>query len=85
MSPFRSTSAAALGLLCAIAATTAAQVPGRSPIVPRGTRAAAVSSQGELPVKYTGKPTTEAITAGDLMTRLYILLRRQHIVRDRVR
>src|SRR5947208_3004261 len=26
----------------------------------------------ELPLKYTGKPTTPAITAADLMTRLYI-------------
>src|SRR3954469_11575700 len=30
------------------------------------------NAKGELPIKYTGKPTTPEITAADLMTRLYI-------------
>src|SRR5437867_11635630 len=30
------------------------------------------AQQKQLPLKYTGKPTTSAITAADLMTRLYI-------------
>ncbi len=29
-------------------------------------------SQGPLPIKYSGPPTVAAITAGDLMTRLYV-------------
>src|SRR5438552_16318340 len=32
----------------------------------------AAGQQKQLPLKYTGKPTTSAITAADLMTRLYI-------------
>jgi hypothetical protein len=35
-------------------------------------RAAAPKPMLELPLKYSGKPTTPAITAADLMTRLYI-------------
>ena len=34
---------------------------------------AALSAQAPLPLKYSGPPTTAAITAGDLMTRLYIV------------
>ncbi len=33
---------------------------------------AAMAQEGNLPVKYKAKPTTAAITAGDLMSRLYI-------------
>jgi hypothetical protein len=37
-----------------------------------GLGAAAASGQSTLPLKYAPKPTTPAITAADLMTRLYI-------------
>ena len=36
------------------------------------TRPAAASAVPELPIKYTGKPTTAPISAADLMTRLYV-------------
>jgi hypothetical protein len=36
------------------------------------TRPAVASASSELPLKYTGKPTTAPISAADLMTRLYI-------------
>ncbi|MDB4881248.1 MAG: hypothetical protein JWL95_14, partial [Gemmatimonadetes bacterium] len=32
----------------------------------------AAAQTAELPVKYTGKPTSPEISASDLMTRLYI-------------
>ena len=39
---------------------------------PRASRAVVASGSAELPLKYTGKPTTAPISAADLMTRLYI-------------
>jgi hypothetical protein len=33
---------------------------------------AGLAAQAPLPLKYSGPPTTAAITAGDLMTRLYL-------------
>ena len=52
----------ALGVLLALPTLASAQAP--API--RG------PAPRELPVKYTGKPTTPPISAADLMTRLYI-------------
>ena len=52
----------ALGALLALPTLASAQAP--APIKGAAPR--------ELPVKYTGKPTTPAISAADLMTRLYI-------------
>jgi hypothetical protein len=59
MSSFRSL---VLPLLCALALV---------PPAARGQRPSG-SAPVELPLKYVGKPTTAAITAADLMTRLYI-------------
>jgi hypothetical protein len=58
MLPVRAAAALALGALLSIASTTTAQTGN-------GTRS-------ELPLKYTGGPTTPEITAADLMTRLYV-------------
>ena len=44
----------------------------RKAIVALLVMAPAVNAQSTLPLKYSGKPTTPAITAADLMTRLYI-------------
>ena len=56
--------AAALALATACMAT--------QPPVESATSAAASTTAGALPLKYTGPATSAAITAGDLMTRLYI-------------
>ena len=66
-------SSLAVALVITVAAPIAnaqSQAPG--PTVPRGARTLVVGPRTELPRTYTGKPTTEAITAADLMTRLYI-------------
>jgi hypothetical protein len=70
MFPVRWAGVAMLGLLLTPRVSANAQVrdPSRRP----ATVAAASTPRAELPVKYSGPPTTEAITAGDLMTRLYI-------------
>ena len=62
----------AVAIVIAAASIAHAQAPGPGPTVPRGARTLLVGSRTELPRKFTGKPTTEAITAADLMTRLYI-------------
>ena len=72
MSPVRSASTTVLGLLLLVAPVVSAQVSGRAPTVPRGEKTSAIPSKTELPLKYVGKPTVEAITSADLMTRLYI-------------
>ena len=41
-------------------------------VMPAGLIALQAGRSRELPLKYSGPPTTAAITAGDLMTRLYI-------------
>jgi len=64
-------SSLAVALVIAIAPTVSAQ-NRREPTVPRGATTGVVATRAELPRTYTGKPTTEAITAADLMTRLYI-------------
>ena len=64
-------SSLAVALVIAIAPIVSAQ-NRREPTVPRGATTGVVASHPELPRTYTGKPTTEAITAADLMTRLYI-------------
>ncbi len=69
--PARSTSALALGLLLTATAVAAAQT-GREPTIPRGSKTAIVDAVQELPIKYSGPPTIAAITAADLMTRLYV-------------
>src|SRR3954471_7645328 len=46
----------------AVAATLGVAAPALSPR----------NAKGQLPIKYTGKPTTPEISAADLMTRLYI-------------
>ncbi len=71
MSPVRWTSVLTLGLLFAVTSSVAAQT-GTSPTVPPRAKTADVAPRAELPLKYAGPPTTEPITAGDLMTRLYI-------------
>ena len=71
MSCVRLASVAMLGLLvasCLPAQSKATTDPGRK----TATIAAATSPRAELPLKYAGPPTTEAISAADLMTRLYI-------------
>jgi hypothetical protein len=69
MSAARSASIAMLGLLLSLRVIAQApRDPGRRP----ATIAAAVGPRAELPLKYAGPPTTDAITAADLMTRLYI-------------
>ncbi|MEP6730198.1 MAG: hypothetical protein ABJE10_06160, partial [bacterium] len=70
MSSVRFTAAVALGAVFAVAPVATAQMSGRQPTVPKGAKATATNS--ELPLKYTGKPTTPEISAADLMTRLYI-------------
>jgi len=57
MSSVRSITALTLGGLLLHAASGAAQT---------------TSAKAELPIKYTGKPTSQEISASDLMTRLYI-------------
>jgi hypothetical protein len=59
----RSAATVALGALIGMPALGTAQAPA-NPAAPAAPR--------ELPRKYTGKPTTAAITPADLMTRLYI-------------
>jgi len=61
----------AIALVIAIAPIVSAQ-NRHEPTVPRGATTGVVATRPELPRTYTGKPTTEAITAADLMTRLYI-------------
>ena len=63
---FRTTAGLALGALLA------ASAPGRAQATAERARAAAPKTMLELPLKYTGGPTTPAITPADLMTRLYI-------------
>jgi hypothetical protein len=63
MSFVRSAIHLALGALFIAPAAAAAQAA--APV-------AGTSAPRELPLKYTGKPTTPAITPADLMTRLYI-------------
>ncbi len=67
----RSTAACTLGALLATASIGTAQTAGTSPALP-GSAKIAAGATSELPLKYTGKPTTEEISAADLMTRLYI-------------
>ena len=68
----RSTSACAAGLLLTASSIVGAQSGLPAPTVPRDSRTSDVSARRELPIKYSGPPTTAEITAGDLMTRLYI-------------
>jgi hypothetical protein len=49
---------------------TGAGAPPR-PASVAGARAASAGADGALPLKYTPRPTVPAITAGDLMSRLY--------------
>jgi hypothetical protein len=66
--PFvRTATRLALGVSLAAPALASAQATA----TPR-VRAAAPAAARELPLKYTGKPTTAPISAADLMTRLYI-------------
>ena len=67
----RQVSVAMLGLLLSSRVSAQAQTP-RDPGRKTSTVAAAVAPRAELPVKYAGPATTDAITAADLMTRLYI-------------
>ena len=67
----RSASAVALALLFTMPCLARAQV-AREPTKRPVSIAAAVAPRAELPIKYVGPPTTGPITAGDLMTRLYI-------------
>ena len=62
----------ATALVVAAAPIAFAQQARNGPTLPRGAKTGAVATRTELPRTYTGKPTTEAITASDLMTRLYI-------------
>ena len=64
---FRTAAGFALGVLLAAPSLGHAQATVAAP-----KRAAAAKTMLELPLKYTGKPTTPAITPADLMTRLYI-------------
>jgi hypothetical protein len=64
---FRTTAGLALGVLLAAPTLAHAQATIAAP-----KSAAAPKTMLELPLKYTGKPTTPAITPADLMTRLYI-------------
>jgi hypothetical protein len=66
MSFSRTAAGFALGVLLAAPAPAHAQA-ATAPSPPASSKAAA-----ELPLKYTGKPTTAAITPADLMTRVYI-------------
>ncbi|MEP6730025.1 MAG: hypothetical protein ABJE10_05285, partial [bacterium] len=70
MSSRRFTAAIALSAVFTVARVATAQMSERQPTAPKGAKATATNS--ELPLKYTGKPTTPEISAGDLMTRLYI-------------
>jgi hypothetical protein len=67
MSLSRATAALALGGLLAAPTLAGAQATTAGPA-----RAAAAKTMLGLPLKYTGGPTTPAITPADLMTRLYI-------------
>ena len=64
MPSVRTAAALALGVLLVLPALAPAQSVAR-------VRAVAPAA-GDLPLKYTGKPTTGPISAADLMTRLYI-------------
>ena len=64
---FRTAAGFALGVLLVAPSPGHAQAAVAAP-----KRAAAAKTMLELPLKYTGKPTTPAITPADLMTRLYI-------------
>jgi hypothetical protein len=66
MSFFRIATGVAFGALIAAPALAGAQAATSA------ARAAAPKPMLELPLKYSGKPTTPAITPADLMTRLYI-------------
>src|SRR5690349_4382645 len=63
----RTTAGLALGVLLAAPALADAQATTAD-----RARAAAPKTMLELPLKYTGGPTTPAISPADLMTRLYI-------------
>jgi hypothetical protein len=65
---FRTIAGLALGVLLTAPALAGAQAATTA----GPTRAAATKTMLELPLKYTGGPTTPAITPADLMTRLYI-------------
>jgi hypothetical protein len=67
MSLSRTAAGFVLGVLLAAPALANAQATTAGPA-----RAAAPKTMLELPLKYSGKPTTAAITPADLMTRLYI-------------
>ena len=67
MSLSRTAAGLALGVLLTAPSLGHAQAAVAAP-----KRAAAPKTMLELPLKYTGKPTTPAITPADLMTRLYI-------------
>ena len=69
--PVRLASIAMLGLLPTVRVSAQAKTT-RAPGRQTATVAAAMSPRAELPLKYAGPPTTEAISAADLMTRLYI-------------
>jgi hypothetical protein len=64
---FRTTAGLALGVLLAAPALAGAQATTAD-----RAGAAAPKTMLEMPLKYTGGPTTAAITPADLMTRLYI-------------
>ena len=68
MSFSRTAAGLALGVLLAAPAPAPAHAQAATaPPPPASSKAAA-----ELPLKYTGKPTTAAITPADLMTRVYV-------------
>ena len=68
----RSATAFALGLLFTMASTADAQANRSGPTIPKAAKTANDTGVPELPLKYSGPATTEAITAADLMTRLYV-------------
>ncbi len=72
MFPVRSASAIAAGMITCASSIAAAQASRPEPTVPKRARTVTVEPRKELPVKYVGPPTAGPITAGDLMTRLYI-------------
>jgi hypothetical protein len=65
MPSVRTAAQLALGGLLFISAAASAQTAAKPRVSP-------AAASGELPLKYTGKPTTAPISAADLMTRLYI-------------
>ncbi|MEO6525060.1 MAG: M28 family peptidase [Gemmatimonadaceae bacterium] len=63
MPSVRTAARLSLSALLLLPALASAQTAARVDISP---------AKGDLPIKYTGKPTTAPISAADLMTRLYI-------------